>query len=90
MRQTRWYSFSFPTTVKGVVIGGPSVMIIPVYMEDFLPLDAHNTCRSQSSGLLSVIGPHPECRLTQTAHILSSLQYILFSSDQDGGFNEGY
>lgn len=75
-------SFSFPTTVKGIIVGGPSVMIVPVYVKDFLPLDAHNTCHSQSR--LMVIGPHPEWRLTQTAHILSSLQHSLLSSDQDG------
>ena len=63
-------------------------MIVPVYVKDFLPLDAHNTCHCQSP--LIMIGPHPQWRLTQTAHILSSLQYVLFSDDQDGGFIEGY
>ena len=62
-------------------------MIVPVYVKDFLPLDAHNTCNSQSS--LIMIRPHRQWRLTQTTHILSSLEYALFSGDQDGGFIEG-
>ena len=62
-------------------------MIVSVYVKDFLPFDAHNTCHGQSRPM--VIGPHPERRLTQTAHTLSSLQHTLLSSDQDGGLLRG-
>lgn len=64
-------------------------MIVPVYVEDFLPLDAHDACHSQSPQIVCD-RTASECRLTQTAHILSSLQHVLFSSDRDGGFIVGY
>lgn len=64
----------------------PSIMIIPVYVENLFALHAHNSSRGQLylEQAVSVTG------LTQTAHILLNLWQVTVSHESEEGFTQNH